>query len=142
MAAGNSPRTVAERRSRNYCGAKPPFDRLLRACLRVPVVALAPVCNRPRTQCHHWLRAIPGGARRDGSRPWEGWHPGVVEADGALACEACVVRGGTPAPLLLPAGSGMGAEAGQAQVLDLFGTLCHNVVGSVKVKFGGVLAAL
>jgi hypothetical protein len=36
----------------------------------------------------------------------------------------------------------MGAEAGQAQVLDLFGTLCHNVVGSVKVKFGCVLAAL
>jgi hypothetical protein len=36
----------------------------------------------------------------------------------------------------------MGAEAEEAKVLVLFGTLCHNVVRSAEGPFGRFLAAL
>src|SRR5215204_4943125 len=50
--------------------------------------------------------------------------------------------GSTSVALLLSASSGMGAEAGEAQVPALFGALCHNIVRSAKGTSGCFLAAL
>jgi hypothetical protein len=41
----------------------------------------------------------------------------------------------TPTVLLLPASGGMGAEAREAQVLSLFGAVCHSVMGGAEVMF-------
>src|SRR5215204_3071883 len=50
--------------------------------------------------------------------------------------------GSTSVALLLSASSGMGDEAGEAQVPALFGALCHNIVRSAKGTSGCFLAAL
>src|SRR3712207_2235771 len=86
-------------RSQPYAGgATSPPDRLLRAGLRVLVVAMAPVRPRPRARLHCRLRAVRRGARRAGPHQREGRHRRAVGADGALARGAGVVRGGALAP--------------------------------------------
>src|ERR687895_2709429 len=83
-------------------GATSPPDRLLRAGLRVLVVALAPFRPRPRARLHTRLRAVRRGARRAGPHQREGQHRRAVEADGALAgrcgvgCGRCRCPGGGP----------------------------------------------
>ena len=49
---------------------------------------------------------------------------------------------GTAVALLLLASCGVGAEAREAQVPALFGTLCNNVVVDAKVAFDCSLTAL
>ena len=104
MTAGYSPRTAAERRSRTSVIAPPPPDRLLRAGLRIFVVAL--VRPRPHTRLHRRFRAVSGGARRAGPHPWQGRHPRAVEGDGALARVGLVWY---RAALLLPVAIALGA---------------------------------
>src|SRR3712207_9046456 len=79
-------------------GASPPPDRLLRAGLRVLVVALAPVRPRTLARCHRRLRALLRGRRGSRANRRHGWCDDPTASDGALARGSTVVCGRIVAP--------------------------------------------